>query len=230
MRSHEFILGDKIIRLTQTTHQPEGRIAFIQLHDDEKTAVSTALQTIQENGGSFITIENEGERNISFNWQGQKFKFDPNRIFTSEGRKQTLSSFRNYSAAAEKEVKSFAEFILKLVPPEAIIIAIHNNSNNRYSVDDYKKGRSGEALKVHINNNMDTDDFVFTTEDDFYNKVKAENISVVLQDNSKVKDDGSLSVYYGKTGRPYVNIEAEHGHLKEQSRMIAAIIKIINEL
>jgi hypothetical protein len=33
-------------------------------------------------------------------------------------------------------------------------------------------------------------------------------------------DDGSLSVYCGKLGIPYVNVEAQHGHLVRQLKML----------
>ena len=230
IESLEFNLGDRTIGVTRTTYDPEGKITFIQLHDDEKTAVSAALKTISETGGTFITIHNNGNRNISFNWKGTTFKFDPNRIFSFEGRKQTLQTFHNYTASADSQVKLFADFILELVPGDGVVIAIHNNTNKRFSIDDYKKNRKDEALKVHINQHMDPDDFVITTEKSFYDQLVARNISTVLQHNEKIKDDGSLSVHYGKQGRAYVNIEAEHGHLQEQSEMIDAVIQIIGGL
>jgi hypothetical protein len=197
------------------------------LHDNEKTAVETAVQTISSYGGSFITIENEGRRNISFTLKGRKYSFDPNRIFTSEGRKQTLGSLGNYSQAAENELQDFARAILELVPAHAVIIAIHNNTNHRFSITDYNNERKTDALSIHINNEMDEDDFIITTDKKIYEKLVERNINAVLQDNERVKDDGSLSVYFGKEGRIYINIEAEHGHTREQTRMIYAVLEVL---
>ena len=39
-------------------------------------------------------------------------------------------------------------------------------------------------------------------------------------------DDGSLSVYAGQRGRPYVNVEAQHGHAREQRRMFEALMDL----
>lgn len=229
-KTHSFNLGDKTIRLNETTHNEDGKVVFIQLHDNERTAVETTLQTIELSGGSFFTIENNGQRNISFTWQGEKYRFDPNRIFTPAGREQTLRSLGNYSDGAEQLVKNFADFILDLVPPKAVVIAIHNNTNHRYSISHYRNERKQDAASIHINSKMDPDDFVFTTDSFIYRQMVEQDINVVLQHNENVKDDGSLSVYYGKKGRTYINIEAEHGHSQEQSRMISTIMKSVNDL
>jgi hypothetical protein len=60
---------------------------------------------------------------------------------------------------------------------------------------------------------MDEDDFIYTTSVYFFRKLKDAGLNVVLQNNDSIGDDGSLSVLCGKTGRSYINIEAEHGHL-----------------
>jgi hypothetical protein len=44
----------------------------------------------------------------------------------------------------------------------------------------------------------------------------------MLQDNANVPDDGSMSVYFARQGIPYLNIEANNGHLKEQIEMVRA--------
>jgi hypothetical protein len=49
---------------------------------------------------------------------------------------------------------------------------------------------------------------------------------VVLQ-HHRPQDDGSLSVYAAKKKIPYINIEALHGHLDEQIRMLETLKDII---
>lgn len=226
---HSFQLGETTIRVRETVQQPSGNMVFIQLHDNEKTAVETALQTINEHGGKFITIENAGERNITFILNNEKYRFDPNRMFTEAGRKQTLEVFKNYHPSAAAAIKRFSEFILDMIPGSAVVIAIHNNTDHQYSVDDYQGNRKADAGKVYVNRSMDPDDFIFTTDSSLYRQIVSEDINVVLQDNERVTDDGSLSVFYGRRGRPYINIEAEHGHLEEQSRLIRSIIKVMKD-
>lgn len=44
--------------------------------------------------------------------------------------------------------------------------------------------------------------------------------NVVLQANETMTDDGSLSVYCAKLGIPYVNVEAQYGHIWLQMYML----------
>ena len=73
---------------------------------------------------------------------------------------------------------------------------------------------------------MDPDDFIYTTDSFIFEQMKAHEINVILQDNSDPVDDGSLSVYCGKKGLKYVNIETQHGHFEEQIALIELIYSI----
>ena len=68
-----------------------------------------------------------------------------------------------------------------------------------------------------------------TTEENYFDNIKRLGFNVVLQNNMKVTDDGSLSVYCGKQRIPYINVEAENGHLTEQKEMLAAIWLLVKD-
>ena len=85
-----------------------------------------------------------------------------------------------------------------------------------------------DAKSVHINAEHDVDDFFITTSTGLYEKLKARDYNVVLQDNENDMDDGSLSIFYGRKNLGYINIEAEHGHLKQQTQMLLVLIDILN--
>ncbi|MBK8927556.1 MAG: hypothetical protein IPM74_17060 [Crocinitomicaceae bacterium] len=74
---------------------------------------------------------------------------------------------------------------------------------------------------------MDPDDFIFTTDKNLYDHLSQLPVNIILQDNDNCKDDGSLSVYCGRKGIPYVNIEAEYGHLTEQVKLIEMVVSEI---
>jgi hypothetical protein len=74
---------------------------------------------------------------------------------------------------------------------------------------------------------MDADDFIYTTNLSFYKKLKAKEVNVILQDNKKYVNDGSLSVYCGVNDIPYINIEAQKGHFDEQLRLIKEVLSIL---
>ncbi len=227
VKLHQFELGNSIIPVREHAGVKNSNIVFIQLHHDEQTAVASALAEVNASGGKFISLENDGKRNVSFSQNGSAYRFDPNRIFSAAGREASLKALGNYAATAEKEVERLSDFILMLIPREAQVIALHNNTDNRYCIEDYKAERKGDALEVHINKNMDPDDFIFTTDPEVFSALSREDLNVVLQDNRNAKDDGSLSVWMGRQGRTYINIEAEHGHIKEQERMLKAVVKAL---
>ena len=59
------------------------------------------------------------------------------------------------------------------------------------------------------------------------NKLKEAEINVILQDNEKYVNDGSLSVHCGVNGIRYINIEAQRGHFDEQLRLIKIVMSIL---
>jgi hypothetical protein len=66
-----------------------------------------------------------------------------------------------------------------------------------------------------------------TSDTTIFNYLKEKNINAVWENVNVIKDDGSLSVYAALNNIPYINIEAEHDHVKEQRAMIDALKEII---
>jgi hypothetical protein len=101
-----------------------------------------------------------------------------------------------------------------------------------YSALSYAGGGSlaRDAEDVFIHDGSDPDDFFFVTERVVFDALKRRGYNTVLQGNRRVTDDGSLSVYCGKANVLYVNVEAEQGKLKEQTRMILDLNTILEEL
>ncbi len=228
--STSFKLGDSIV-VFKTYISGTQNIIYFNLHDDENTSVEAAKHVLNKINGKLIEIQASGERLISFNIDTTVYKFDPNRIFTVLGREATLKRYSQFSQEADSIVNSFADYITDSLLKEAIIIVtLHNNTENNYSILSYVQGGEYEtdATAVYIDKNQDTDDFFYVTEEDYYNKIKQKGFNVLLQDNSKVTDDGSLSVYCGSKGVKYINIEAQKGHLKQQEKMIMALQSVIN--
>jgi hypothetical protein len=105
------------------------------------------------------------------------------------------------------------------------VIALHNNSDGAYSALRYAQGGAlaSDAARVFIKDGSDPDDFFLVTEPEVFEALRRRGYNVVLQDNSRVTDDGSLSVHCGRAGVRYINIEAQHGHLDRQVAMILAL-------
>jgi len=222
-----FPVGDKNLVFTKTVYAGTGNAFFLQLHDNEVTAEEAALEYIKQNGGVLLSIENEGNRNVSFTLGNQSYTFDPNRIFTPVGLEATLQRLSKATPEAMAAVTQLADSILKYLPPSALVIAVHNNTNQGFSISSYISDTTyqRDAAAVHTNAAHDVDNFFLTTDKTLYDEVVTKNYNIILQDNVNATDDGSLSVYLGKKGVPYINVEAELGHLQFQLQMITDLLR-----
>src|SRR5690606_11673915 len=222
-------LGDSTVHLA-IHGSADAPVYFLNLHDNENTSVEAALEVMKTLPGRLVEIKHTGERLIAFSVGNRSYQFDPNRMFTPEGRRATLNRYGSFSLAAEKAVAVFADTVLQVygIDRAGCIVTLHNNTNNDFSAKSYLPGAiyEKEARKVYIEPGTDTDDFVVVTRRRFYRYFKRHGINVVLQ-HPDPTDDGSLSVYAEQLGIPYINIEAEDGHLQEQMRMIQITYQLL---
>lgn len=210
-------LGDTKVQLV-VTKQGQSGVTFIALHENEGTSVAAAKSLLRQYGGTLIELKHGGGRMVSFFLNGKKYQFDPNRIFTDAGIRKTL---RNGDAEAQRAVKALADAIRAKL--RGTIIALHNSGNGGYSALSYRGDLAHSAAEVHLVAGADPDNFFLVTGRSTFGRLKSAGYNVVLQSGSPV-DDGSLSVWAGRAGRPYVNVEAESGRLAEQKKMIAAVL------
>ena len=224
------LLGNDTLSLhISITYPHNSPVAFINLHDDENTSVDAGLDFLSKYGGTLLQLQHTGKRNFSFKLNEQSYSFDPNRIFTNAGLKATLEKQSAYREDAFWIVKKIADSILiNYVNDKKLIITLHNNTEDGLSVISYKrKGYEAKnASRVYVNNLMDANDFILTTDASIFHYVKQRKINVVLQ-HLKPEDDGSLSVYAAKNKIRYINVEAKHGHLEEQIKMLEALRDLI---
>ncbi len=222
---------NKTTDITVLSYGDRKDIVMINLHDDETTSVEAAKQVLEETGGVLIKIENESKRLINFAQHGRIFSFDPNRMFTREGIRASLLRHTKYSSEpAIKKIEGFARLILDQIPQNVTtLIALHNNDEGRLSVSSYEKGGEykNEAAIVAKAPGQDPDNFFFTTDSRLFKQLKRSGYNVVLQENKKATNDGSLSIYYGRRKKSYVNVEAEIGKLEEQKKMIQSVAGFI---
>ncbi len=228
--SLSYKLGNTKVNIAKYSGKTQNYI-LLNVHENETTSINAARDIALKHGGDFLFLNTRGNRNISFELDGSVYTFDPNRIFSSTGVRKTLENLGNYSKNAESEVNDFAGFILsKIISGSKCIIAVHNNTDGSYAADSYYGEYKRDGKKININKSEDYDDFFFVTRDEEFEYLKSKGYNVILQDNDNVRDDGSLSVYCGKNGIPYVNVETQNGKYGKQYEMIEIIVeKIINE-
>jgi len=207
-------VGDTKIIIKQ--HKNGKGKDFVHLHHNEVTAYNAAKAVIESDGGSLLTLIHNGERNIVFRLNNERYEFDPNRIFTDFGIKKTLLQFGNYSPKAHAEVKKLADKI-KLLLPKGKVIAVHNNKS--YSLKDYLPGHelAEDATALNFNKSNHYRNFYLVTKENDFERLKSLNFNSILQ-ALNATDDGSLSVYLANND--YINVEAGFNQLAEQIKML----------
>jgi hypothetical protein len=225
-------LGDKNIQLKLMQYGTVAGTCCINLHDDESTAVQAAQAVLQQRGGLLIKIENKAQRLISFPFKGIVHTFDPNRIFSAKGIALTLKAKGKVHPQAAAAVAQFAARILQLIPDSAAcIVALHNNTDGDFSINTYQPGgkRHTDACQVYADSWQDIDDITLTTDSTLFDKMAGFGYNSVLQDNVRVVQDGSLSVYYGLQNRRYINIETQHGKTLQYKEMLGKLISFLEQ-
>jgi len=226
----EHLVGETILATVSYQVSNPGLTLF-NMHDDENTAVEAGIHFIRKYGGRLIQLKHTGERLVNFKLEGEIYTFDPNRMFTDKGASDTLKRYSQADPLAVDHLRRFADEVLKEheLDQVGLIITLHNNTQNNYSVRLYLPGNEYEndASKVFIAAGSDADDFFFVTDDSLFQALRIEGYNTVLQNNETATDDGSLSVLAARLGIPYVNIEAQHDHLAEQYNMLEALKRVI---
>lgn len=220
----QFALGQTIISVRQSTYGTDAPFLFVHLHSNETTAIKAVQRMGSEWGIPLIQLSNKKSRLVPFQLNSQTFRFDPNRIFSDEGLRKTLRRSGRYTDAAFREVQRFRDSLLSLLLTGKPLVAVHNNTDRRFSILQYRDAGSGQ---VHLNATQDTDDFFITNDETIYTRLKQENVNVVLEDVSQLEEDGSLSLYCSRQGIPYINVEAQHGHLTRQLQMLETVYQIL---
>lgn len=212
-------LGDETVLIKKQQVKKTGGKAFVHLHQNERTALNAAVSVVKSQGGSVLTLIHRGGRNIIFHLNHRRYEFDPNRIFTEQGIKKSLSQYGAYSAQAHVKVRQLAAKIKTLIP-KGKIIAVHNNQS--YSMRDYYPGRAlaSDARALHVSKTHSYRNFYLMTQRKDYLRLKKLKYNSILQ-VPHPKDDGSLSVYL--SAQPYVNVEAGHDQLDVQINMLRTV-------
>ncbi|MBA5248538.1 MAG: LD-carboxypeptidase [Gammaproteobacteria bacterium] len=211
-----FLIGDTPITIEIIQSDKSGAL-FFHPHEDEKTAYEQTKKIIHQYGGKLVSIKQHGKRLLEITHQGNLYRVDPNRIFSKQGIKDSLTKYGKFNADVAKSVQDFADRVSSLVIAK-LVIAVHNNYDKNYNISSYKN--SDEVKCYYQNPKQGTGEFFYTTDERFFNFAKVAGYNVVLQSN-KIKNDGSFSVYAALQGVQYVNLEVKRGDDSLEVEMLA---------
>ncbi len=202
---------------------------FVNLHENEQTSVTAARAVLAQSAGRLVRLCHRGRRLVVF-WDGLRpHAFDPNRIFSDAGIRQTLLHHASLTAHAFEAVRALRERLLTLICPGdgRPVVALHNNAGRHYSVLAYQAGgpHAGDAAALAVASAWPAEDFFVVTQAPWFERLRALGFNVVLQ-SPAVADDGSLSVWCQHHDVLYLNVEARHGRLAAQQQMLRAITSL----
>jgi hypothetical protein len=226
-------IGETTVALKTMQYGEKKQLVFVNVHADETTSVQAATRLLASTGGLLIRIENANKRNIRFRLRGRYYMFDPNRMFSREGAMQTLKQLSRISPEAVDEVVKFGERFLNLIPADpAYVVALHNNTEGKFGINSYKEGEDlqANASAFYSDGAQDPDDIFLTTDSSLYKRLVLEKYNTILQDNVRVKRDGSLSVYCGEREIPYLNCETQHGKYQQYLQMLMTATQHIERI
>ncbi len=199
-------------------------VLLYNMHDNENTSAVAGRIISARYGGQYYELIHTGDRNIGFIDGDDSIFIDPNRIYTDAGIWQQLAKNQNADTLLFESIAEWRDSLLSIlrINDRSLVIALHNNTNQFYSLSSYTKGGEYEleADTTFQGRIRDMDDFYFVTDPKIFNELATDRYHVVLQANETLTDDGSLSVYCARYGIPYINVEAQHRHLVRQIKML----------
>ena len=209
-------------------------VLLYNMHDNENTSAVAGRIISSRYGGEYYELIHNGDRNIAFLDGDDSLYIDPNRIYTDAGIWQQLAKNKNADTVLFHEIAEWRDSLLSMlrINERSLVIALHNNTNQFYSLASYTEGGEyeAEADTTFQGRVRDMDDFYFVTDPQIFEILSSGRYHVVLQANETMTDDGSLSVYCGRLGIPYINVEAQHNHLVRQMKMlIFAFNKLVED-
>jgi hypothetical protein len=190
---------------------------YLLIHGDEQTARETLVAHMTRHKGvahlvtgSTRVVEIHGAR------------FDPNRIFSSEGARKSLARL-NPGMSAESAEKALSyldrrrgDLLRALLPPRGgLLIAVHNNASG-YSV----KSEAPISNRVSLPRPDSPHEFFLATHPEDFAILAQGPYNCVLQSDAGGDDDGSLSRLCARLGVRYVNLEVGLGKRDVQAEML----------
>jgi hypothetical protein len=203
-----------------------GGLRYLSLHENEHTAVEAAVAVLAHQAGTLIELRGSGRRLVSFRDGVRPLAFDPNRIFTDAGIRQTLCRHGSYTGAGIAAARRLRDAVLVLLDgrPNDPVVALHSNAGGLYSIQAYRPGgaHAGDVEALAVHSDRAPDAFFLVTRASLFESLRDAGFNVVLQ-NDHPADDGSLSLWFQLQGRAYINVEARLGAVQEQQRMLEAV-------
>lgn len=209
-----------------------SNITFVNLHDNENTSAEAGRRFVEKYGGRLIELRHGRGREVVVRLNGVLYRFDPNRMFSEAGLRASLRYFRANSDEVFHIAAAFRDSVINLVDAKAgmVIVALHNNTQDKMTIRDYRPGGwyGKDTKKVNINPRQDPDNFFVVSEADLFSALSSLGYNVALGAKDP-PDRGMFLDYCVRHGVSFITVEAEHGKLIEQMEMLEALRSVLME-
>ncbi|WP_321475160.1 hypothetical protein [uncultured Paludibaculum sp.] len=203
-----------------------SRRRYLRIHGDETTAAQALREHLRTARGTGFLVTNP-KRNITI----AGGLLDPNRMFSREGAERSYRRLNPKWTDTELPPalawldRERPKLIHTLLPPKGgLLFAVHNNARG-YSMEEEIPISQQTALP-----HRDTPhEFFLVTDPADYARMAQGPYNVLLQNEPKGEDDGSLSRLCGRLGVRYVNLEVGIGKLAVQKEMMAWLERTLPE-
>jgi hypothetical protein len=212
--------------------RPGTNIQFVNVHDNENTSAEAAKSYILSHGGRLVELEHGRGRTIVIRRNGVLHRFDPNRMFSEAGLRRSLKYHRNLTDENFALATGFASDVVDFIEiePGKPIIAVHNNTDGKLTINDFKPGEwyGDDTREIFVNPAEDPDNFFYTNSPVLFKALKAMRYNVALMvDNPP--DRGTLANLVNARNGVYVLVEAEHDQLRRQIVMLEDLGRLLVE-
>ena len=203
-----------------------GPRRYVRIHGDEETAGQALELHISKHAGTAYSVTGK-DRFVRV----ADGKLDPNRMFSRAGA--SMSFRRENPWWAEEQLERALNWVdarrpkleSALMPAGGgLLFAVHNNSHG-YSVE----AEIPISQRTSLPRRESPHEFFLVTAPDDYLKLSTGPYNVVLQNDAKGEDDGSLSRLFARRGLRYVNLEVELGKLDLQLEMMEWLERTLPE-
>jgi hypothetical protein len=201
-------------QIVRTKH---ARRHFLFIHGDEETAREVLTDYIETHPGVAFLIEGH-TRDVEI----LSGHIDPNRMFSRAGAEASLRRLNpsweqhQIDEALDLLDRGREKLLRQFFPGHhRLLIALHNNSE-AYSVNDELDISNAHSLSQPANPHA----FFLCTDPNDYRILAGSPYNVVLQNDVRAPDDGSLSRRAAARFQRYVNLEVRRGDAALQRQML----------
>ena len=201
--------------------------SYVLIHGDESTARQVLSGYMVKGARGKALLVANATRNIPIA-EGTG-RLDPNRMFSRKGAESNLrrlnrgwtdSQIQAELDRLDRERPALIEALLP--PPGGLIVALHNNGGS-YNVETEVK----ISNRVSLADRDNPSEFYLVTDEQDFAKLSALPYNVVLQNEAKGEEDGSLSRWSAARGIRYVNLEVLLGRRERQREMLEALERVL---